>query len=95
MASLIDTLESSDGASGIWNEFEITVTPNEWLADSTGTILTGWIVQVRDFTTATDWDGRKRGLRPDIVRDHRVTSWDDLAGLLAELGVPAEFEGWR
>ncbi len=95
MAGLIDTLEEFDGASGIWNEFEITVTPDEWSEEATGKILMGWIVQVRDFTAATDWDGRKRGLRPDIVQDHHVTSWDDLVGLFAELGVPAEFEGWR
>lgn len=95
MAGLNDSLEEFDGASGIWNEFEITVTPDEWSDEETGAIHTGWIVQVKDFTAAKDWAGSKRGLRTDIVRDHHVTSWDDLASLLAELGVPAEFEGWR
>lgn len=30
MGTLIDTLETSGGASAIWNEFEIRVTPGQW-----------------------------------------------------------------
>lgn len=95
MGTLIDTLEETGGASAIWQEFEITVTPSQWESEVTGASQSGWIVQVNDFLTARDNEARQRGMRTEIVRNHRVTAWDELIGLMAELGVPDEFEGWR
>lgn len=37
----------------------------------------------------------QRGMRTEIIREHHVTAWDDLIGVLSELGVPDEFDGWR
>lgn len=95
MATLLDALEALGGASAIWNEFEITVTASAWEDDDTGAMSDGWMVQVRDFVAAADREGQERGLRPQIIRDERVTSWDELAGVTAELGVPDDYEGWR
>lgn len=95
MGTLIDTLETTGGTSAIWQEFEITVTPSQWESEATGTALSGWVVQVNDFLTARDNEARQRGMRTDIVRNQRVTAWDELIGVMAELGVPDEFAGWR
>jgi hypothetical protein len=95
MGTLIDTLEATGGASAIWNEFEITVTPSQWEDEATGAAQSGWIVQVKDFLVASDADVRQRGMRSDIVRNHFVTAWDDLIGVMSELGVPDEYAGWR
>jgi hypothetical protein len=95
MGTLIDTLEASGGASAIWNEFEITVAPSQWEHEATGAAQSGWIVQVKDFLVASDPDVRQRGMRSEIVRNHRITAWDDLIGVMAELGVPDKYEGWR
>lgn len=94
MGTLIDTLETSGGASAIWNEFEIRVTPGQWENETTGAAQSGWSVDVKDFLTAGD-ETRQRGMRTEIVREHHVSAWDDLIGLLAELGVPDQFDGWR
>lgn len=97
MGTLIDTLEMSGGASAIWNEFEITITPSQWEVwenEATGTALSGWSVDVKDFLTARDVT-LQRGMRTEIIREHHVTAWDDLIGVLSELGVPDEFDGWR
>lgn len=95
MGTLIDTLESSGGTSAIWNEFEITVRPGQWENEVTGTAQSGWIVQVRDFLTAWDNEARQRGMRAEIVHDHRVMAWDDLIGVMSELGIPDGYTGWR
>ncbi|HET9112121.1 MAG TPA: hypothetical protein VFN78_14925 [Ktedonobacterales bacterium] len=95
MATLLDAVEAFGGASAIWNEFEITVTASAWEDDETGVMSDGWIVQVKDFVAAADQEGQERGLRPQIIRDERATSWDELAGVMAELGLPDGYEGWR
>ena len=95
MGTLIDTLEASGGASAIWNEFEIRVTLSEWMNEATGAAQSGWIVEVTDFLTARDNETHARGMRTRIIHEHPVTALDDLIGLLAELGVPDAFDGWR
>ncbi len=95
MATLLDTLEAFGGASAIWNEFEITVAASAWEDEETGAMSDGWMVRVKDFVAASDQEGRERGLRPHIIRDQRVTSWDEVAGIMAELGVPDGYEEWR
>lgn len=95
MGTLIDTMEASGSASAIFNEFEIRVTPSQWEMETTGAAQSGWIVEVNDFLTARDNETRQRGMRTEIVRNHRVTAWDDLIGVMAELGIPDEYTGWR
>ena len=95
MATLLATLEAFGGASVIWNEFEVTVTSRTWEDEETGVMCDGWIVQVKDFVAVADQEGRERGLRQQIIRDERLTSWDDLAGTMAELGLPDSYDGWR
>ena len=94
MATLMDTLEAVGSASAIWNEYEITVTPGVW-DDVADEAHQGWLVRVTDFLATDDQAGRQHGLRPVVINNHGLESWDELAGVLAELGVPDDYEGWR
>lgn len=91
MGTLIDTLEETGGASAIWNEFEVRVKAVGWRDG----FPPGWLVDVKDYRVIADQESRQHGMRPQIVINHLITSWDELAGLLAELGVPDAFDGWR
>jgi len=101
MARLLDALEHTGSASAIWNEYAIVVIPATW-EDDAGAQHEGWLLRAQDYLAEDEQDrgkdgspnGSQRVSRSMVVNDHRLQSWDDLADVLAELGVPDEYEGW-
>lgn len=102
MSTLIDTLESSGGAASvIWNEYEIRVTTTDWFDDDGG-YHSGWAIHAEDFLadsrphrTADGPDAGAAHRYVPMVNDYRVETWEELSGVMGELGIPDAYGGWR
>lgn len=88
MAKLLDVLEQKRGAHAICNEYDITVYCGEG-ERADGALCDGWFVQARDYLADNGMPESHRR-----VVNNFLEFWDEVTCVLAELGVPDDYDGW-
>lgn len=88
MAKLLDILDQTGGARALWNEYAIIVYQSigTRIDDSP---LEGWFVRATDYLADDGLTGSRR-----VIVDCQFEIWDEVNGLLAELGIPDGYDGW-
>ena len=86
--TLLEVLEQTGGARATWNEYAIIVSREEW-GHEDGLLSEGWRVRARDYLADERSPGNQR-----VVMDCLVEMWDEVNGMLAELGLPDTYNGW-